>query len=355
MGQKVSTSKDPSNITLTKNDSQELKTKSQKSSRSIDRKSIPNSPKDHKSSFADAEQKQRLESGDAPLLPAQKEANSDDNTADGALHERFDDEEKNADEDRARCQSSSKASSSDALAAFATMNPNIAELSQLTAFRMMQNFEDFHARIDDMLRNQVNEISEKVMDDNLSEKDFRTISYESLPTVQLVENVGTLKRDSSTYTNDTKEFALSERESVSFNEEKLSCKEEEVEEEGIGSGSPEAETTTSDDEEEATTIKGEDDDELLRLRERLDLLEQERDDARMRLRIVEDRCQTYEDESRCLEASLGSLEEKLRTIMTELGDEVQRSRDLEHQLSSIFLPSKSKDRRPKDSQEIDAD
>lgn len=74
------------------------------------------------------------------------------------------------------------------------------------------------------LRNQLNEMNEKVMDDNLSEKDFRTISYENLPTMQLVENVGTLKRDSSTYTNETEEFALSERETVSFNEEKLSCK-----------------------------------------------------------------------------------------------------------------------------------
>lgn len=100
--------------------------------------------------FADAEQKQRLESGDAPLLPTQKEADDgDDNNA--AIRERFDEEEKNVDEDSARCQFSSKASSSEALPAFATMNPNIAELSQLTALRMMQNFEDFHARFDDMV------------------------------------------------------------------------------------------------------------------------------------------------------------------------------------------------------------
>lgn len=47
MGQRVSTSEDPSNTILAKKDSQELKTKSKKS---IEGKSLPNSPKNLKSS-----------------------------------------------------------------------------------------------------------------------------------------------------------------------------------------------------------------------------------------------------------------------------------------------------------------
>lgn len=65
-------------------------------------------------------------------------------------------------------------------------------------------------------------------DDTLSEKDFRTISYEDFPTAQLVDNAMISKRDSSTCTsttNESKEFAVTNKTGTAVDpEDNLSCK-----------------------------------------------------------------------------------------------------------------------------------
>ena len=84
------------------------------------------------------------------------------------------------------------------------------------------------------LQNQLYALREKSIDDNISEKDFRTISYEDLSMEDDYESEKmSLKRDSSTYTNESRELdaeedmVVDEVVNVDFNEEgadKLSCK-----------------------------------------------------------------------------------------------------------------------------------
>ncbi|XP_023315132.1 uncharacterized protein LOC106652474 [Trichogramma pretiosum] len=98
-------------------------------------------------------------------------------------------------------------------------------------------------------------------------------------------------------------------------------------------------STTSNDGkyDEASKLRSE----VIQLKEGIDRVRYERDEARLRLRVAEERCEAYETESKYLEATLDSMEEKIRDLARELSAEVMRSRTLEQQLSLILSNSTS--------------
>ncbi|XP_058808701.1 uncharacterized protein LOC131674203 [Phymastichus coffea] len=185
--------------------------------------------------------------------------------------------------------------------------PSIAELSNFTALSMMRNLEGVSLNAKSLLqqlRNQVKEANEKLIDD---EKCFNTINYEDTSMIQFVEKTS-LRRDSSTCTNEIKELSRdsSLEDADDADEEKLSCKDSE------------------------SSVMMEKSEEKKTLEAMLQRVKRERDDAMSKLRIVKVRCEAYEEESKYLEASMESMEEKLRTIASELRSEVAKSKHNYH-------------------------